>query len=180
MFILQAVDEWMIQAHDDNDDQREGQHGSDDDIHVTAEVKDELEKKETLPLMQEIGRSKRRKFGKSRVVQGRENKLSELQEAVTTLRRVSEQFAGNEFAVFGQHVGIQLSKLPLPTALLLQREIQELITQARLNSLQPISDVSPSTPISVTPSLAHLSEVSETSLCETGQTCNPALDPNSC
>lgn len=170
------------ETHDDHDDQKEEiQQGGNDDAVAEGELKREV----TVPVEQEEERPKKRKNRKEGNAKNTKNKQakigSALQEAVTTLKRVSNQFASNEFAVFGQHVGIQLSKLPLPTALLLQREIQELITQARLHTLQPPispSDISPTTSISVTPLTLCTSDYSEPPISRSSQTCTPPLRPN--
>lgn len=47
----------------------------------------------------------------------------------------SQQLNENEFMIFGQHVASQLRELPLDEALQLQNDIQRLLTEARLRSL---------------------------------------------
>lgn len=47
----------------------------------------------------------------------------------------SQQLNENEFMIFGQHVASQLRELPLNEALQLQNDIQRLLTEARLRSL---------------------------------------------
>lgn len=66
-----------------------------------------------------------------------------LDKAVDTLKFVCEQKSKtNEFIIFGQHVAAQLEKLPLEISILLQEEIQSLLTKARLDE---ISRSAPST-----------------------------------
>ncbi|KAJ9598413.1 hypothetical protein L9F63_010935, partial [Diploptera punctata] len=58
-------------------------------------------------------------------------------EAVRSLQEISNQAkVSNEFQVFAQHVAVQLEQLPLEDALMLQSEIQNLITNRRLELIR--------------------------------------------
>lgn len=59
-----------------------------------------------------------------------------LDKAVDTLKFVCEQKSKtNEFIIFGQHVAAQLEKLPLEKSIILQEQIQSLLTKARLDEI---------------------------------------------
>ncbi|KAL1509038.1 hypothetical protein ABEB36_003843 [Hypothenemus hampei] len=67
------------------------------------------------------------------------NKIDDsLDNAVKILKEVATRPAAamNEFSIFGQHVASQLQALPLIEALIIQEEIQKLITSARLRYVQ--------------------------------------------
>jgi len=50
----------------------------------------------------------------------------------------SQKPTPNEFQIFGQHVAAQLEKLPLSESLMLQINIQNMLGQARLRTLNDI------------------------------------------
>lgn len=58
-----------------------------------------------------------------------------LSEAVKTLQDLRTNITNNEFSLFGQHMGVQLGKLRLETALGLQRKIQDMVVEARLREI---------------------------------------------
>lgn len=76
------------------------------------------------------------------------NKISKidtsLDNVVEILKLASTQKATiNEFTIFGNHVAAQLEKLPLQQAVVIQEQIQSILTKARLNNLsRPLSPVS--------------------------------------
>lgn len=78
----------------------------------------------------------------------RKKQISSIDNAVASLQKISNAHANNEFIAFGNSVAIQLGKLPLPAALKLQSEIQDLITQTRLQYLEQNSSSDSSRPSS--------------------------------
>lgn len=60
-----------------------------------------------------------------------------LNKAVEAIKQIAARQLSpvNEFTIFGHHVASQLQCLPLEDALILQEDIQKLITAARLRSL---------------------------------------------
>lgn len=59
-----------------------------------------------------------------------------LDKAVDTLKFVCEQKSKtNEYIIFAQHVAAQLEKLPLEKSIILQEQIQSLISKARLDEI---------------------------------------------
>lgn len=66
---------------------------------------------------------------------------SSLDDAVKALKCAYSEYqesTSNEFHIFGKHVAAQLEKLPLEESLKLQTEIQSLLTQARLRTMNCI------------------------------------------
>lgn len=61
-----------------------------------------------------------------------------LDNAIEVLKQVSSRTHSvpNEFTSFGQHIAVQMNCLPLEEAILLQQEIQQLITAAPLRNLK--------------------------------------------
>ena len=60
-----------------------------------------------------------------------------LQEAINALKEISNlNKDSNQFHTFAHHVAVQLEQLPLESALVLQSDIQNLITRTRLKVLK--------------------------------------------
>jgi len=82
-----------------------------------------------------------RKRSKNLLKSNKNKKIdTSLDDAVKALREVSSSHtSNNEFGMFGQLIGLQLSKLPLEEALVLQQEIQLKINEARICSVRNLS-----------------------------------------
>lgn len=77
--------------------------------------------------------------GKRPASKGINKEDDSLDQAVKVLKQVASQKSSvpsNEFDAFGQHVSSQLKCLPLQDAILLQEDIQKLITSVRLRCVQ--------------------------------------------
>lgn len=114
------------------------------------EPTDELTEK---PVYSTLTQTQKRPPLKTNVVRTKTNKCQKvdtsLDEAVKALREVSSSHSSNsnnEFIIFGQLVGTQLSKLPLKEALVLQQEIQTKINEARIHHIHKSSKISFSAP----------------------------------
>ncbi|CAI6353854.1 unnamed protein product [Macrosiphum euphorbiae] len=65
---------------------------------------------------------------------------STLDNAVETLKYVcKKQTNENEFTVFAKHIATQLEQLPLKEALMAQSDIQNILTRARISSMNEIN-----------------------------------------